>query len=62
MSQDRLTENKAVYLKDKSDLSLEECFRRCTRSDKKEAKSITNRQHTCICSYISIKNIAQSSS
>ena len=35
MSQNHLNENKAIFLKDKSDLSLEECFRRCTKSDKK---------------------------
>lgn len=47
MSQDHLVENKSLYMKEKSELSLQECFERCNKGAN-DYKTVTNRHLTCI--------------
>lgn len=55
-------ENKALYIRDMSERALEECFKRCAQSDKKDYKSVSNRQQTCICTSTNTQSTAPSSS
>ena len=58
MSTSHLNENKTVYMKEKSELALEECFQRCNKGSN-DFKSLTNRQLTCVCTSSLTKSIAQ---
>ncbi len=61
MSQNHLADNKAIYMKEKSGIALEECFQRCSRG-KQDYKTVTNRELTCIGNPIHTQNTAPSNS
>ena len=52
-----LSENKAIFMKDKTDVALEECFERCNKGNN-DYKSVSSRQLTCIGTSHIIKNTA----
>jgi hypothetical protein len=56
-----LIENKTVYMKEKSELAIQECFERCNKGNN-DFKTLTNRQLTCIGTHPDIQNTVRSNS